>query len=130
MRSPQTMGEDQPTPGISIFHATFSLEDHLSGGAASSATPSEPGPRNCGQWPEASATASRANNFSMATFSQGSATECVLMSRDKIWGNAACLRLVLPARGSRGGRRQPVARGSHAAIFDRLGPPGYLQPAG
>jgi len=33
MRSPQTTGEDQPAPRISVFHATFSVELQVSGGS-------------------------------------------------------------------------------------------------
>src|SRR5215471_11478564 len=47
--SPQTEGELQPVPGISLVHATFSVVLHLSGRLGSSATPSDPGPRNPGQ---------------------------------------------------------------------------------
>src|SRR4051794_37727061 len=44
-----TIGCDQPTPGISDFHATCSSADHCSGCFASPTTPSPVGPRNCGQ---------------------------------------------------------------------------------
>src|SRR5580658_8688009 len=47
--SPHTIGDDQPEPGTSTFQTTFSVADHLSGSAGSSATPVDPGPRNCGQ---------------------------------------------------------------------------------
>src|SRR5215471_1444021 len=47
--SPQTAGELQPVPGISLVHATFSVALHLSGRLGSSATPNDPGPRNPGQ---------------------------------------------------------------------------------
>src|SRR5690348_8052422 len=46
----QTMGEDQPRPGTSTRHATFSLVLQCSGRFGLSATPSAPGPRNCGQF--------------------------------------------------------------------------------
>src|SRR6185295_17776098 len=49
MLSPQTAGELQPVPGISVFHATLSVVLHLSRRLGYSATPSEPGPRNCAQ---------------------------------------------------------------------------------
>src|ERR1043165_162868 len=49
------MGEDQPRPAISAFHATFSLVLQRSGKLEFSATPSEPGPRNCGQFADGSA---------------------------------------------------------------------------
>src|ERR1700680_2088327 len=57
MRSPQTTGEDQPVPSTSIFQRTFSVEDQVSGSPASSATPMDCGPRNCGQLSEANASA-------------------------------------------------------------------------
>jgi hypothetical protein len=65
------MGEDHPTPGIAVFQATFSVCDHLSGNAGSSATPVEPGPRNCGQSAAISAIEAVNNvvgNLSMAPF--------------------------------------------------------------
>src|SRR2546427_2739215 len=43
------MGDDQPRPGISTFHATFSVADQCSGRLVLSATPRALGPRNCGQ---------------------------------------------------------------------------------
>src|SRR5688572_18446558 len=43
-----TTGDDQPRPGTSTDHATFSVADHRSGNAAPSAIPSDSGPRNCG----------------------------------------------------------------------------------
>src|SRR5437868_5006448 len=45
----QTIGCDQPTPGISAFHATCSSGDQCSGCLASATIPSPAGPRNCGQ---------------------------------------------------------------------------------
>jgi hypothetical protein len=69
------MGEDHPTPGIAVFQAMFSVCDHLSGKAGSSATPVDPGPRNCGHCRASgkSAAASESvnnvvNNLSMAPF--------------------------------------------------------------
>ena len=47
-RSRQTMGDDQPRPGTSIDHATFSVVDQRSGSDDSSAMPDPDGPRNCG----------------------------------------------------------------------------------
>src|SRR6266487_794598 len=49
------MGDDQPRPAISTFHATFSLVLQRSGRLGFSATPSDAGPRNCGQFADASA---------------------------------------------------------------------------
>ena len=48
--SPQTIGEDQPLPGIAVFQATFSVWLQVSGKFGSSTTPDESGPRNCGHW--------------------------------------------------------------------------------
>ncbi|MGV2339919.1 MAG UNVERIFIED_CONTAM: hypothetical protein LVR18_39975 [Planctomycetaceae bacterium] len=45
---PQTTGDDQPRPGKSRFHATFSVADQTSGKPLPNATPAAPGPRNCG----------------------------------------------------------------------------------
>src|SRR5262245_13354209 len=45
----QTIGDDQPRPGTSRFHSTFSVSLQVSGRLGLSATPSERGPRNCGQ---------------------------------------------------------------------------------
>jgi hypothetical protein len=49
-RWPQTIGDDQLRPGRSVFHATFSVADHLSGRLALMLTPEAFGPRNCGQF--------------------------------------------------------------------------------
>src|SRR6266446_2316412 len=48
--SPQTIGDDQPRPGISVFHETFSVLDQRSGRFVLVLTPRAPGPRNCGQF--------------------------------------------------------------------------------
>ena len=50
MWSPQTMGELQLRPGMSIFQAMFSVSLHRSGRAGSSATAPAAGPRNPGHW--------------------------------------------------------------------------------
>src|ERR1051325_458300 len=50
-RSPETIGDDQPRPGTSIFHATFSFVLQCSGRFGLLATPRASGPRNCGQSP-------------------------------------------------------------------------------
>src|SRR5215471_8592383 len=57
MLSPQTAGELQPAPGMSVFHVTFSVVLQVSGRFGSSATPSDPGPRNPGQLSAAAAAA-------------------------------------------------------------------------
>src|SRR5262245_12779838 len=44
-----TIGDDQPIPGISATHSTFSVVDQVFGNRGWSLTGSEPGPRNCGQ---------------------------------------------------------------------------------
>src|SRR5579872_2881668 len=50
MRSPQTTGEDQPVPGMSVFQATFSVVLQVSGSLGFSVTPVDSGPRNWGHW--------------------------------------------------------------------------------
>ena len=49
MRSPQTMGVECPSPGRSVFHRTFLVSLHSTGGLAYGATPVPKGPRHCGQ---------------------------------------------------------------------------------
>src|SRR5678816_629186 len=46
---PVTIGEDQPRPGISCDHSTFSVLDQRSARRACVPTGFESGPRNCGQ---------------------------------------------------------------------------------
>src|SRR5918992_2071609 len=53
-RSRQTMGEDQPRPGMSTLQATFVVVDQCCGRTGPSAMPLPPGPRNCGH-PDGSA---------------------------------------------------------------------------
>src|SRR5580658_1779341 len=45
---PETIGEDQPRPGMSAVHSTFSDLDHLSGRLELMAEGLEEGPRNPG----------------------------------------------------------------------------------
>jgi hypothetical protein len=45
----QTIGDDQPCPGIGVTHATFSVFDQVNGSCASPAWPSAVGPRKPGQ---------------------------------------------------------------------------------
>ena len=49
MRSPQTIGEDAPRPGMSIFQRMFSVSLHFRGGLALVDTPVANGPRHSGQ---------------------------------------------------------------------------------
>src|SRR6186713_148213 len=49
MRSPQTIGEDDPRPGISTFHRMLVDSLHWSGGSAFVAMPLACGPRHAGQ---------------------------------------------------------------------------------
>lgn len=49
MRSPQTIGEALPRPGIATFHLTFFVVDHSVGGFPLGATPVASGPRHWGQ---------------------------------------------------------------------------------
>src|SRR5262245_30261543 len=48
-RSPQTIGDELPRPGISTFHLMFLVSLHSSGGLAVFETPVADGPRHCGQ---------------------------------------------------------------------------------
>jgi hypothetical protein len=48
-RSPQTMGEADPRPGISTFQRTFFVSLHSVGGSPYFETPVAYGPRHCGQ---------------------------------------------------------------------------------
>ena len=64
-RLPQTTGLDQPRPGTSVTHSTFSVALHVSGRSELSATAAfMVGPRKCGQlspsagWASAAAEAS------------------------------------------------------------------------
>ena len=59
---PQTIGDDQPRPGISLTQETFSSRDQRVGGDLLEATAEPPEPRNCGQFssaPEARSAESR-----------------------------------------------------------------------
>src|ERR1044071_5555534 len=47
--SPVTIGDDQPCPGISCAHSTFSVLDQRSASRACVPTGFDCGPRNCGQ---------------------------------------------------------------------------------
>src|SRR5262245_52858623 len=49
MRSPHTIGEALPRPGISTFQVTFFVSLHSSGGLAVDETPVACGPRHCAQ---------------------------------------------------------------------------------
>jgi hypothetical protein len=48
-RSRQTMGDDQPRPGIDTAQPTFFVADQDTGSDDASATPALLAPRNCGQ---------------------------------------------------------------------------------
>src|SRR6187397_1204234 len=56
----QTMGEDQPRPGISDTQATLLVADHWVGRVEPSATPEALPPRNCGQFTASAAKAAAA----------------------------------------------------------------------
>src|SRR5262245_37948108 len=49
-RSPHTMGEDQPKPGISAFQTTFEVALHSIGTPVSEEMPCPVGPRKPGQF--------------------------------------------------------------------------------
>src|ERR1700682_5076258 len=59
-RSPQTTGDDEPRPGISVFHRMCFVSLHSTGGSALLETPLAYGPRHWGQ--NRSATGSAASN--------------------------------------------------------------------
>jgi len=63
--------DDQPRPGTSVFHATFSLADQRSGRFAPLAIPRPSGPRNCGQccgdWPHSATGAPPARRSTART---------------------------------------------------------------
>jgi hypothetical protein len=48
--SPHTIGDDDPRPGISIFHRMFFVSLHSIGGFAVRDTPVMSGPRHCPQF--------------------------------------------------------------------------------
>jgi hypothetical protein len=57
-RSPQTMGDDVPSPASVARQATFRLALHVVGSPVSNETPRLDGPRHCGQfWADSSAPA-------------------------------------------------------------------------
>src|SRR5260221_12678003 len=59
-RSPWTIGDEWPTPGISVFQAIFSVADQWIGNAVfSSETPSRRAPRHMGQSSAKSGVTSR-----------------------------------------------------------------------
>ena len=55
-RSPQTMGDELPSPASGARQARFSLAPHVVGRPDSCDTPRLDGPRHCGQSPAASST--------------------------------------------------------------------------
>jgi hypothetical protein len=59
-RSPQTTGEAEPRPGISIFQRTFFVSLHSVGGVAVRDTPVMCGPRHWAQYLSAGACAESA----------------------------------------------------------------------
>jgi hypothetical protein len=48
IRSPSTIGDDQPLPWIGVFQRTFSASLHFSGSPVAVDTPLPSGPRNWG----------------------------------------------------------------------------------
>jgi hypothetical protein len=46
---PQTMGEDQPRPGMAVFHVMCWFSDQCKGARVASLRPSPVGPRKAGQ---------------------------------------------------------------------------------
>jgi hypothetical protein len=45
------MGDDHASPGMAVFHATFSVALHVMGRFVSAERLNPDGPRNCGQFP-------------------------------------------------------------------------------
>ena len=77
IRSPQTMGELQPWPGIPTFQTTFSVRLQVSGSAGSSATAPAFAPLNRGQlspalvvWPDAAEAAASRTRQALAAASR------------------------------------------------------------
>ena len=66
IRSPQTTGEDDPSPRSAALHAMFSRALHLTGSPVSPETPDPDGPRHCGQFAAIGATASRTSELTSA----------------------------------------------------------------
>src|SRR5215204_6988781 len=60
---PVTMGDDQPRPGISRDHSTFSVFDQRSASRAWAPTGFDSGPRNCGHATFCACTASDISNI-------------------------------------------------------------------
>src|SRR5262245_31994607 len=75
-RSPHTMGDDQPDPGISVFHATLEVELHSSGKSVSPEMPCPVGPRKRGQFSaravQENTMSSNANTFGIHRGAVGS----------------------------------------------------------
>src|SRR5215216_6576051 len=59
---PVTIGDDQPRPGISCDHSTFSVLDQRSASRVCVPTGFDSGPRNCGQTVSCPRTVSDMNN--------------------------------------------------------------------
>ena len=59
-RSPQTIGDDRPSPGTAFFQRTFFVSDHSTGGLPAGADPVRLGPRQAGQPPSTSEAGSGA----------------------------------------------------------------------
>ena len=65
-RSPHTTGDDEPRPGISVFHRMFFVSLHSTGGSAVLETPFAYGPRHWGQNRSATGSAASSTNDSSA----------------------------------------------------------------
>ena len=66
IRSPQTIGDDDPSPRSAALHAMFSRALHVIGRPDSADTPSPDGPRHCGQFAAIGAAASRTSELTSA----------------------------------------------------------------
>src|SRR6478735_3255690 len=78
MRSPNTIGDDQPSPGISVFQATFSVPLQCSGKSLAAETPWPVGPRNRGQFSTARDIAATAKNDPKTAAASAQRLDCMI----------------------------------------------------
>ena len=81
MRSPQTTGDDQPSPGTGVFQTTFSVVLQVSGSRGSSSTVDmASAPRKAGQFSDAAAGGAAA-----ARASRKAAKAAIATERNSAW---------------------------------------------
>src|SRR5687767_5403855 len=83
----QMTGEDQPRPGTSMAHFTFSVFDQVRGRAGASATPLAEGPRKPGQFEVGDAESDTAPRATPATTAQRTVSELHVMTQDTTAGS-------------------------------------------